>query len=152
MGRYRERRRFRRFNLAIEMLFISGAPRTTQKHQHRFSVSISQSRCFSFQDRRHPPPAAHCTPCFNLAIERLFISGAVLVVEGACCPGFVSISQSRCFSFQVAFGAGGGSGLGVSISQSRCFSFQESLHRLPQPHVVVSISQSRCFSFQEKNC
>ena len=87
----------RRFNLAIERLFISGA--TAPMHGvRRCRVSISQSRGFSFQDKRATEgifgesfqsrnrEAFHFrNPCrllfpiptrsFNLAIERLFISG-----------------------------------------------------------------------------
>ena len=64
-----------------------------------FGVSISQSRCLSFQVG---PDDTH---------ENL--------------RTFVSISQSRCLSFQVSEGAGRVSPLSeVSISQSRCLSFQ----------------------------
>ena len=113
-----------RFNLAIEMLFISGRARYNAL-SFASSVSISQSRCFSFQVYGGHSPSAylwnvsisqsrgfsfqvnwmtvasHWTRMrFNLAIEMLFISGRKeqTVVRG---PTDVSISQSRCFSFQV---------------------------------------------------
>ena len=64
------------FNLAIEMLFISGP---TKRIQHYLTAIAS----------------------FNLAIEMLFMSGACAPRR---CGGTtdVSISQSRCFSFQVS--------------------------------------------------
>ena len=64
-------------------------------------------------------------PCFNLAIEMLVISGAQWAAELQAVMA-VSISQSRCLSFQV-------NGLTVYV-----------------PRMLVSISQSRCLSFQDK--
>ena len=64
----------------------------------------------------------------------------------------VSISQSRCFSFQPDTVRLGNRIIEtrVSISQSRCFSFQQDVGvSLRQAIVFVSISQSRCFSFQQ---
>ena len=66
--------------------------------------------------------------------------------------GPVSISESRCFSFQeyIRLESYPARDI-VSISESRCFSFQGM--RLIFDAVVyrpVSISESRCFSFQEK--
>ena len=79
------------------MLFISGRNRNRKKSRYR-RVSISSSRCFSFQVEKSVSPAVSM---------------------------HVSISSSRCFSFQVR-----GRGMlssrvaPVSISSSRCFSFQ----------------------------
>ena len=63
-----------RFNLAIEMLVISGAERELSRLAEQI-VSISQSRCLSFQESS------------ALYASRWTRS--------------VSISQSRCLSFQV---------------------------------------------------
>ena len=87
---------------------------------------------------------------FNLAIEILLVStgnGFYLL----CGDTFVSISQSRYFSFQHRREVTGvhRAVLFVSISQSRYFSFQ---HRIQEGvdkfKDKVSISQSRYFSFQ----
>ena len=110
-----------RFNLAIEMLVISGAPLGSL---FKFlEVSISQSRCLSFQVQTCIL-ACSTSLSFNLAIEMLVISGRtsssfiasfresfnlaieMLVISGrllfnACQAFVVSISQSRCLSFQV---------------------------------------------------
>ena len=159
-------------------------------------VSISQSRCFSFQAnnpltdttaklfqsrnrdafhfRRIRATPESASQCFNLAIEMLFISGLERLKAIAALIE-VSISQSRCFSFQVMIlRSFRKASMNVSISQSRCFSFQEgecdaTSHRASlfqsrnrdafhfrfvvfaattDSSDVVSISQSRCFSFQ----
>ena len=65
--------RLTRFNLAIEMLFISGLGEDGI-NDTRIYVSISQSRCFSFQAKDLRLIAASLNG-FNLAIEMLFISG-----------------------------------------------------------------------------
>ena len=111
------------FNLAIEMLIISGSLQELRCH-HVVDVSISQSRCLSFQAENIAEQEirfyqvsisqSRClsfqatarrslrriTSGFNLAIEMLIISGCE-----SCCPSCnrwcnVSISQSRCLSFQ----------------------------------------------------
>ena len=67
----------------------------------------------------------------------------------------VSISQSRCLSFQgIPNRFSEFRFLFVSISQSRCLSFQESVAVAMAQHLHVSISQSRCLSFQgrERPC
>ena len=62
----------------------------------------------------------------------------------------VSISQSRCLSFQGhAAVSCSPPTISVSISQSRCLSFQVVNTPLVRQHIVVSISQSRCLSFQD---
>ena len=110
------------FNLAIEMLVISGRCRGCCARGLNL-VSISQSRCLSFQGKRRNLPAGMLS---------------------------VSISQSRCLSFQVKIFVGTLRNSEVSISQSRCLSFQDGegvdIQGLP---FLVSISQSRCLSFQE---
>ena len=132
------------------MLFVSRAVLTMQPQPFSRSVSISESRCFSFQ------------VCGE-------ISGQARQLK-------VSISESRCFSFQGssyiigpfrningfqsrnrdAFRFKISKSKGeetiesiVSISESRCFSFQVvrvTHHQTPSSS--VSISESRCFSFQ----
>ena len=86
------------FNLAIEMLVISGSRRV----------------CCHGRSR---------TQSFNLAIEILVISGQARwsrVSRIRC----VSISQSRCLSFQGGVTTPPPNSSWVSISQSRCLSFQ----------------------------
>ena len=61
---------------------------------------------------------------FNLAIERLVISGQKRRPAGRAGRSQVSISQSRCLSFQVYQIIYSRSARSVSISQSRCLSFQ----------------------------
>ena len=159
------------FNLAIEMLVISGefAEAASLWKAHMFqsrnrdachfrsascwrstssmSVSISQSRCLSFQEGRDKVRATNRTS-FNLAIEMLVISG----------PGGMSCILSE-YGFNLAIEMLVISGRKrkvrrdaesiVSISQSRCLSFQghrRMRHRRRIMH--VSISQSRCLSFQ----
>ena len=62
------------FNLAIEMLVISGR-RHVMRRKRASLVSISQSRCLSFQVPFVIARQEKCLPCFNLAIEMLVISG-----------------------------------------------------------------------------
>ena len=76
------------FNLAIERLFISG-DRRILRSRHLIFVSISQSRCFSFQEKEE--------------LVKAFVDNVV------------SISQSRCFSFQ---------GTGGSCGPATLYSFQ----------------------------
>ena len=91
--------RFTSFNLAIEMLFISGLlcwERHRHCHRHRFNLAIEML----FISGRWPLNTMQGRlPGFNLAIEMLFISGeAIRVPLIGIRP--VSISQSRGFSFQ----------------------------------------------------
>ena len=88
----------RRFNLAIEMLIISGRIPCRVNHP-LFDVSISQSRCLSFQVLTRSPCIQTILSRFNLAIEMLIISGSV-VASDVSFGYVVSISQSRCLSFQ----------------------------------------------------
>ena len=90
---------FLRFNLAIEMLFISGTLFSTYRigSTNRFNLAI-EMLFISGEYAINTRSEQHC--CFNLAIEMLFISGFPLPLT---LPAFisVSISQSRCFSYQV---------------------------------------------------
>ena len=62
---------------------------------------------------------------FNLGIEMLFVSSCMAARRLLVALRQVSISESRCFSFQENGVARGIRGLThVSISESRCFSFQ----------------------------
>ena len=135
-------------------------------------VSISQSRCFSFHGRvcasffRSPSrfnlaiemlviscekgvTHAAITAGFNLAIEMLFISCDAH--NGALATITVSISQSRCLSFQARIRTINRADSGVSISSSRCLSFQDRSKYDWWRTFNVSISQSRCLSFQGKS-
>ena len=92
------------FNLAIEMLVISGRVRVACKW-NAFWVSISQSRCLSFQVRRRRRCRHTPHNRFNLAIEMLVISGTDYGYLYPFSRWDVSISQSRCLSFQVSLPA-----------------------------------------------
>ena len=138
----------RSFNLGIEMLFVSSeleklvddgliqfqsrnrdafrfkAKWIEEKYLSLALVSISESRCFSFQV---------CSCCVIIRLTYLFQSRNRDAFRFKC-NGFrrhntvnnlVSISESRCFSFQVA-----------------------EIYYLLRVRKLVSISESRCFSFQ----
>ena len=104
---------------------------------------------FHFRNRRRSCIAICYSKCFNLAIEMLFISGLKALRNNA----LFSLFQSRnrdAFHFRWVSQRGDSCGVGlVSISQSRCFSFQACACLLLGIRGRVSISQSRCFSFQE---
>ena len=140
---------------------------------HRTSdVSISQSRCFSFQDDA-PTALAECTHHgFNLAIERLFSSGLDADVNLDIQVSFQSRNRDAFhfrelqaqhhalwdYSFNLAIerlfilvnlAKAESRFIQVSISQSRCFSVQgKDRARAYRALSCVSISQSRCFSCQ----
>ena len=162
-----------RFNLAIEMLVISGS--LVAKHPTRatLAVSISQSRCLSFQDT-HWMSLKSGSHCFNLAIEMLVISGVSFVPSYAYTYLFQSRNRDACHFRWLHIQRLAAGWTLVSISQSRCLSFQvyalwaecwragkfQSRNRdachfrnwvatLKAAQVLsVSISQSRCLSFQ----
>ena len=113
-------------------------------------VSISESRCFSFQEYAYWFGNSRGCSSFNLGIEMLFVSSEQDRKERYT-TSLVSISESRCFSFQADAQKRYPQPLtSVSISESRCFSFQvPSLSAMSERVTVpVSISESRCFSFQ----
>ena len=89
------------FNLAIEMLFISGDIMLIIAHETGWSVSISQSRCFSYQDTVRLQPSRPREGGFQSRNREAFhirvAEQQLAVLETVR----VSISQSRCFSFQV---------------------------------------------------
>ena len=108
-------------------------------------VSISQSRCLSFQVY----PTGSITepaPCFNLAIEMLVISGLPMLRQHLRPEGFnlaieMLVISGRWENWVVTE-------IDVSISQSRCLSFQGLTEFCVVCAHQVSISQSRCLSFQ----
>ena len=147
------------FNLGIEMLFISSfVNRRTRSKLLISIVSISESRCFSFQvitgrfvryDDRHQR--------FNLGIEMLFISRYRCFRFSTTQP-LITMFQSRnrdAFHFKKRNRSNSATAISnnaVSISESRCFSFQDHKMRSYDARaltVLVSISESRCFSFQD---
>ena len=89
------------FNLAIEMLVISGYMDLEIINVEDIKVSISQSRCLSFQVLSRAADKRHRLLRFNLAIEMLVISGEARAFTVPYAK-IVSISQSRCLSFQVS--------------------------------------------------
>ena len=94
---------------------------------NRCQVSISESRCFSFQVR----PVIGATKntieaCFNLGIEMLFISRLDMTITELI-AFLVSISESRCFSFQAASVAQTNANKDMFQSRNRdAFHFKES--------------------------
>ena len=86
----------RSFNLAIEMLVISGKNnlQAARKQTDSFNLAIEMLVISGFEILIEEADLE----CFNLAIEMLVISGSIAAaVDDA--PS-VSISQSRCLSFQ----------------------------------------------------
>ena len=160
------------FNLAIEMLVISGSVIGTGYTICSCQVSISQSRFLSFQGKPRVIQDSKI-PGFNLAIEILVISGRCrfgklpsvfqrfnLAIEILVISGFAWVaSASARDSFNLAIeilvisGAAAKPHIfkvpAVSISQSRFLSFQGgSVCHAKTQASDVSISQSRCLSFQ----
>ena len=158
------------------MLVISGSKSHSPADSAHY-VSISQSRCLSFQvrepqHRRQPPlfQSRNRDAC-HFRIRHLY--------RHLYRHHKVSISQSRCLSFQVKVyrelietlrhrfnlaiemlvisgkrhKVAAAETEDVSISQSRCLSFQE-ITCMPVWFAIVrvSISQSRCLSFQGLPC
>ena len=156
------------------MLFISGQYQNFLTFLH-ILVSISQSRCFSFQEPQIRLHNAYPTYVFQSRNRDAFHFRSQ--VRKRCLLSFlVSISQSRCFSFQAkptavfrswselfqsrnrdAFHFRSSSALTnplpLSTFQSRnrdAFHFRHpKVFALARLSLFVSISQSRCFSFQE---
>ena len=118
-------RRLPSFNLGIEMLFIS-----------------RKSEVASFI-------VAKRGSSFNLGIEMLFVSS---LSEPHFVSDKDMLFQSRnrdAFRFKLDHTRDVGISMVVSISESRCFSFQETYVINDEGDIViVSISESRCFSFQ----
>ena len=111
------------FNLAIEMLVISGFYGDAEAVNNTI-VSISQSRCLSFQVVNLEAEIAGIMASFNLAIEMLVISGKPYRSLWDLTTEFQSRNRDACH-----FRAGrdwhcARHGNWVSISQSRCLSFQ----------------------------
>ena len=130
------------FNLVIERLFISGKRGyrevITMENQ---SFNLVIERLFiSGRTRVKDIDKPHIR--FNLVIERLFSSGQ----RGKPCLSSVrravSISQSRGFSVQCRFSLCFWGRSGVSISQSRCLSFQGP-ERISPTWLESSLFQSR---------
>ena len=138
----------RSFNLGIEMLFVSSEDTEVSGGVAMHNVSISESRCFSFQ---------------GTAVSVAFVASKIM---------FQSRNRDAFrFKFRFPFTTPIYVFI-VSISESRCFSFQESTRRVSVPFIasfnlgiemlfvssrrikpsqglaIVSISESRCFSFQ----
>ena len=106
------------------MLFVSSI-RNVDDLDSLFSVSISESRCFSFQ-----------------------VTANDITVTGGT-RGFQSRNRDafrfKCGLIRIV----GDAFKSVSISESRCFSFQaENTLKALRDFIIVSISESRCFSFQ----
>ena len=116
-----------------------------------FIVSISESRCFSFQGTRRSDGKPGLQSSFNLGIEMLFVSSSVAWHDPRGSGRQVSISESRCFSFQAAKTpppAHGTESFNIGIEMlfvSRCSKYERW-----RRSIVVSISESRCFSFQHR--
>ena len=135
-----------RFNLAIEMLFMSGG---CQRLFCRFAfrVSISQSRCFSCQVKS-------ALDTFSKTFQSRNRDAFHVRRHGECAPAgvrHVSISQSRCFSCQVYGRDAVESHLSLFQSRNRdAFHVRGDVVNAGEDAFQVSISQSRCFSCQAR--
>ena len=86
------------FNLAIEMLVISGKGQSPgAAASDGFNLAIEMLVISGTSDLT----TKRSLNCFNLAIEMLVISGRYLNIPSRNNSCHVSISQSRCLSFQV---------------------------------------------------
>ena len=130
------------------MLFIS-RHRFHKMYHENSVVSISESRCFSFQVCADDTVRLNHNS-FQSRNRDAFHFKNAFRGTGMKPLSFVSISESRCFSFQERITSDSRDGsLQVSISESRCFSFQaRALLCRHHSRMYVSISESRCFSFQ----
>ena len=128
------------------MLVISGGQASTEVMREK-----------KFQSRNRDACHFRCvcqvclrpfTFCFNLAIEMLVISG-LSDVNLVAPPGLVSISQSRCLSFQDEMHVFVGDMAGEFQSRNRdACHFRKAEITIGDTTASVSISQSRCLSFQ----
>ena len=93
---------------------------------------------------------SHTTMKFQSRNRDAFRFKLAFVVSVQLFMIIVSISESRCFSFQVSDARDRRKRRQnrVSISESRCFSFQAVACIRSPKTTTVSISESRCFSFQ----
>ena len=143
----------RGFNLGIEMLFVSrssifsSAVETTRWFQSR------NRDAFRFKSKM-PKSTLYSRFLFQSRNRDAFRFKFALTVL-ACGEGRVDLMfQSRNrdafrFKFNITFGTVRTVVLRVSISESRCFSFQVLNFLAGRVHIRrVSISESRCFSFQ----
>ena len=179
------------------MLVISGQLIINRKAR-RLIVSISQSRCLSFQVSSAPRGALSCScfnlaiemlvisgtdgtahrrlqPCFNLAIEMLVISGEEaglvtrqlfsfnLAIEMLVISGYADdaagIYPKACFNLAIEMLVISGPRCELRVRRSRSFNLaiemlviSGSRRRVVEATAThrVSISQSRCLSFQVK--
>ena len=116
--------RYSRFNLAIEMLFISGNARPIPSAKVISSFQSRNRDAFHFRLLRAGLGVAPAHFSFNLAIEMLFISGEKrLGGKPARCPFQSRNRDAFHFREEITFPYSAARGT-VSISQSRCFSFQ----------------------------
>ena len=88
------------FNLAIEMLVISGRRVIVSMRRHSRAFQSRNRDACHFRAAGSCKVKAATLRCFNLAIEMLVISGSMAVWIAAVSSADVSISQSRCLSFQ----------------------------------------------------
>ena len=112
------------FNLAIEILLFSRENTAVPGMRYTVQVSISQSRYFSFQGKSIEADLSRFDSAFQSRNRDTSLFKCRRFVGHQHRPVFVSISQSRYFSFQVSSVSGAGFSFAVSISQSRYFSFQ----------------------------
>ena len=139
-----------RFNLAIEMLFISGSAFTRGRHGWYFLFQSRNRDAFHFRvgnagARRHrfPQFQSRNRDAFHFRLNETALDTL---------KTYVSISQSRCFSFQAQADAGV-KVLVVGFNLAIEMLFISGWTACAQVRLAhVSISQSRCFSFQGRAC
>ena len=135
------------FNLAIEMLFISGTNAACSPTGSRDKFQSRNRDAFHFRAAVSEPDNAALNEfqsrnrdAFHFRAAGCGVRGHVFQFQSRNRDAF-HFRLPRCKRPLVLYG--------VSISQSRCFSFQATTaHGTSSPKTIVSISQSRCFSFQ----
>ena len=114
----------RSFNLGIEMLFVSRGTTNIESVSGFLEFQSRNRDAFRFKLKNMTIHTQTNSDCFNLGIEMLFVSSYDFVHWGCnlACRSFnlgieMLFVSSRLKRWDVP-------GYGVSISESRCFSFQ----------------------------
>ena len=114
------------FNLAIEMLVISGGRKHSVTLPNSLSVSISQSRCLSFQGNPNGyyDYAGRNRQFQSRNRDACHFRADCLLARGRFVLSFQSRNRDACHFRQAGRKTRYRPALTVSISQSRCLSFQ----------------------------
>ena len=133
------------FNLGIEMLFVSRCTISWAMYSLSANTSLSfnlgiEMLFVSSSYCQHLIPLCFEVSCFNLGIEMLFVSRDAHSAQLAFCfnLGIEMLFVSRCHASRHIWL------LSVSISESRCFSFQVNCgNTVRQPHGSMFQSRNR---------